>query len=80
MPISAIDQCEFLPRRLSAKPAQVWRTNPSKSVKTDTRSLNQKPIQRDRARGQKNWQFQNENCWIERLLQNRQGGRNFQIF
>ena len=52
-PISRIENCEFFPRRLSAKPAQVWRTNPSKSVKTDTRSLNQKPIQRDRASDQK---------------------------
>ena len=40
IPISAIDRRMFAPRRLSAKPAQVRRTNPSKSVRTVTRSLN----------------------------------------
>ncbi len=53
MPISAIVQCEFLPCRLSAKPAQVVRTLPSKSVKTVTQSLNQKSIQRDRPKPKK---------------------------
>src|SRR5271166_2729984 len=65
MPISAIVQCEFLPCRLSAKPAQVVRTLPSKSVKTVTPSLNQKSIQRDRPRPKKIPQSQNENCWSD---------------
>jgi hypothetical protein len=47
MPISAISKRAFVPRRLSAKPAQVCRTNPSKSVSAATGSLNQKTEPRE---------------------------------
>ena len=51
--ISAIERREFWPRRLSAKPAQVCRTSPSKSVRIVTRSLNQKLTPRESHLAQK---------------------------
>src|SRR6266566_2281876 len=64
IPMSAIDKRTFRPRRLSAKPPQVCRTNPSKSVTTATGSLNQKVRRSGSEKILKNRpQRHNENCW-----------------
>src|SRR5438067_2004899 len=63
IPMSAIDRRVFRPRRLSAKPPQVSRTNPSKSVRTATGSLNQKVRRSGSEKILKNRPHRhNENC------------------
>ncbi len=39
-PISRIENCQFFPRRLSAKPAQVRPTHSIKSLRKPTESVN----------------------------------------
>src|SRR5271170_3378367 len=61
-PMSRIEYCEFFPRRLSAKPAQVLPTESIKSLRKPTESVNRNSTLNARNFLQNQPKRQNENC------------------